>query len=106
MGEITGEITKKRQYKVRGDKLEYAFDSSLTIGDEILREVLAGNADEKMKTIVATIQAEQNKIIRENAQKNLIVQGIAGSGKTSIALHRVAYLLYNNHYDEQYFNYR
>lgn len=95
-GEITGKIFLKRQYKTQGDKLEYAFDSSLTIGDEVLKSVLGKNANAKMSNIVATIQKEQNKIIRSGEGENVIVQGVAGSGKTSIALHRVAYLLYKN----------
>ena len=96
MGTIGGKVLLKRQYKTQGNKLCYAFDSSLTIGDEILREELGKNANAKMKNIVATIQSAQNKIIRAPEGKNLIVQGAFGSGKTSIALHRVAYLLYKN----------
>ena len=95
-GQINGEISLKRQYKTLKRELVYAFDSSLTIGDDILKEVLGNNSTDKMKTIVATIQAEQNKIIRNDENINLIVQGVAGSGKTSIALHRVAYLIYKN----------
>ena len=95
-GEISGKILLKRQYKTEGENLVYAFDSSLTIGDEILRAELGKGANAKMKNIVATIQSTQNKIIRAPEGKNLIVQGVAGSGKTSIALHRVAYLLYKN----------
>ena len=93
-GEIKGEITKKRQYKVEKDNLIYVFDSSLTINDDILRQTLSYGATQKMKNIVATIQKEQNKIIRTTESKNLIIQGEAGSGKTSIALHKAAYLLY------------
>jgi len=95
-GNIEGQISLKRQYKTKCRELVYAFDSNLTIGDEILREALGHNADSKMKNIVSSIQAEQNKIIRADEGKNLIVQGVAGSGKTSIALHRIAYLLYKN----------
>ncbi|MFQ6749224.1 MAG: HelD family protein [Clostridia bacterium] len=95
-GEIAGKILLKRQYKTEANKLVYAFDSNLTIGDEILRSELGKGANAKMKNIVATIQSAQNKIIRAPQGKNLIVQGVAGSGKTSIALHRVAYLLYNS----------
>ncbi len=92
-GVIEGEITNKRQFKIKDSKLEYCFDSSLTINDDILQEELSKNASNKMKNIVTTIQREQNKIIRD--EENVIfVQGVAGSGKTSIALHRVAYLLY------------
>jgi DNA helicase-2/ATP-dependent DNA helicase PcrA len=93
-GEVVGEISKKRQYKVQKDQLIYAFDSSLTIGDDILKETLSAGASDKMTNIVSTIQKEQNKIIRASEAKNLLIQGEAGSGKTSIALHRAAYLLY------------
>lgn len=96
MGEISGKITLKRQYKTQERELVYAFDSSLTIGDDILKAELGKNASAKMKNIVATIQKEQNKIIRAPLHENMIVQGVAGSGKTSIALHRVAYLMYTN----------
>lgn len=96
MGNINGEVFLKRQYKAKERELVYAFDSNLTIDDEILKQTLGGNADGKMKNIVATIQSQQNKIIREDENINLLVQGVAGSGKTSIALHRVAYLLYKN----------
>lgn len=95
-GIISGEITKKRQYKIKDGKIEYMFDSNLNIDDDILQELLGKNSDEKMKTIVTTIQREQNQVIRNEKYKNLIVQGAAGSGKTSIALHRIAYLLYKH----------
>lgn len=98
-GDIHGEITLKRQYKISGGKIEYMFDSNLKIDDEILQEILGKSTDSKMKTIVTTIQREQNKIIRNEEYKNLIVQGPAGSGKTSIALHRIAYLLYTHRDD-------
>lgn len=95
-GLISGEITKKRQYKIKDGKIEYMFDSNLNIEDDVLQELLGKNSDEKMKTIVTTIQREQNQVIRNEDYKNLIVQGSAGSGKTSIALHRIAYLLYRH----------
>ncbi|MBY2478469.1 AAA family ATPase [Clostridioides difficile] len=95
-GIISGEITKKRQYKIKDGKIEYMFDSNLNIDDDVLQELLGKNSDEKMKTIVTTIQREQNQVIRNEKYKNLIVQGAAGSGKTSIALHRIAYLLYKH----------
>ncbi|MGA5148194.1 HelD family protein [Streptomyces griseoincarnatus] len=93
-GTVRGTITGKRQYKIAGDHLEYMFDSALTIGDEVLQRELSQSADDRMKNIVATIQREQNEVIRNETAKVLILQGVAGSGKTSIALHRVAFLLY------------
>ncbi|MCL2742060.1 MAG: AAA family ATPase, partial [Oscillospiraceae bacterium] len=96
MGTIKGAVTLKRQYKVEGDRLGYMFDSDLTINDEALREMLAKSADDRMKTIVTTIQREQNAIIRDEGTPALFVGGPAGSGKTSIALHRAAYILYRS----------
>ncbi len=93
-GIIKGELERKRQYKIENRKLVRVFDNSLNINDEMLQEVLAENSNEKMKNIVNTIQQEQNQVIRNTRDKNLIVQGIAGSGKTSVALHRIAFLLY------------
>ncbi len=93
-GEIVGDLLRKRQYKIENNKLVSVFDNSLNIDDDVLQEVLATESDEKMKNIVNTIQQEQNMVIRNIEDKNLIVQGIAGSGKTSVALHRIAYLLY------------
>ncbi len=93
-GKIEGEITLKRQYKIENSQLKYYFDSDIKIDDEILQQELAKSANTKMKNIVATIQKSQNQIIRNEDYDTLIVQGVAGSGKTSIALHRVAYLLY------------
>lgn len=93
-GEIEGRILLKRQYRVRKGKMEYMIESSLTVHDDILQKELSSNADDKMKNIVATIQREQNLIIRNEDAHILIIQGVAGSGKTSIALHRIAYLLY------------
>lgn len=93
-GEVNGEISLKRQYRIRGGKMEYMIESSLTVHDDILQKELSSNSDDKMKNIVTTIQREQNRIIRNEDAHALIIQGVAGSGKTSIALHRIAYLLY------------
>ena len=93
-GEIKGEISLKRQYRIRGGKMEFMIESALTVHDDILQKELSSNTDDKMKNIVATIQREQNQIIRNEDIRTLIIQGVAGSGKTSIALHRIAYLLY------------
>ncbi|WP_099290461.1 UvrD-helicase domain-containing protein [Butyricimonas sp. Marseille-P3923] len=93
-GEVSGEISLKRQYRIRNGKMEYMLESSLTVHDDILQKELSANADDKMKNIVTTIQREQNRIIRNEEAPVLIIQGVAGSGKTSIALHRIAYLLY------------
>ncbi len=93
-GIISGEITKKRQYEIKNGELRYFFDSSINIQDEILRDVLSQNASPTMKNIVETIQREQDEIIRDTAHEVLMVQGVAGSGKTSVALHRIAYLMY------------
>lgn len=95
-GPVHGEVSLNRQFKIKASKLLYMFDSSVKIDDEILQEILSGNASERMKSIVTTIQKEQNKVIRFDAGSMLIVQGAAGSGKTSIALHRIAYLLYKD----------
>lgn len=97
--EVQGEMTLKRQYVIKQGELTGMFDTGLTIGDHLLQNVLGQFANTKMKSIVATIQREQNKIIRNEKSKFLIVQGVAGSGKTSAALQRVAYLLYR--YREQ-----
>ena len=93
-GPITGELIRKRQYKIENCKLVSAFDNSISIDDELLQEVLATDSNDKMKNIVNTIQQEQNNVIRNVRDKTLIVSGIAGSGKTSVALHRIAFLLY------------
>lgn len=94
MGTIEGEITRKRQYIIENAELKHIFDNDLNISDSLLQEVLAEESSDKMKNIVNTIQEEQNKVIRNTEDKNLIVEGIAGSGKTSVALHRIAFLLY------------
>ncbi|MBT2214852.1 AAA family ATPase [Virgibacillus dakarensis] len=93
-GTIAGEMTLKRQFIIRNGLLKGMFDTGITIGDQLLQQALGNNASTSMKSIVATIQREQNKIIRDEKSKCLIVQGVAGSGKTSAALQRVAYLMY------------
>ncbi len=95
-GVVEGELTRKRQYKIENGKLVYSFDSSVKIDDEMLQQMLASHADGRMRSIVTTIQREQNRAIRNESYKHLIVQGAAGSGKTSVALHRIAYLLFRH----------
>lgn len=93
-GVRTGSVVGKRQYRISRGELEFMLDSELNIGDDILQRELSRSADDKMKNIVSTIQREQNAVIRDESSDILILQGAAGSGKTSIALHRVAFLLY------------
>ncbi len=95
-GEIFGEIKAKWQYKIRRGKMLYQFESDIKIDDEILKEELGSNGTVQLKNIVRTIQKEQNAIIRNQQDKVLVIQGAAGSGKTSVALHRIAYLLYHD----------
>lgn len=95
-GVLTGEITKKKQYKIRHGKIIYILENDMNIDDEILQQTLSEHADASLKSIVTTIQKEQNSIIRDTTHRILAVQGCAGSGKTSVALHRIAYLLYHN----------
>jgi DNA helicase-2/ATP-dependent DNA helicase PcrA len=93
-GKVTGEVHLKRQYEIKDGKLQYFFDADIQIIDEFLRELLSRNASPKMKTIVETIQKDQDMVIRDLEMDLLMVQGAAGSGKTSVALHRAAYLMY------------
>ncbi|WP_026487017.1 RNA polymerase recycling motor HelD [Caldanaerobius polysaccharolyticus] len=93
-GRIPVDVTLKRQYLIKNGTLINMFDTELNVEDEMLQLVLGKNADARLKDIVMTIQKEQNTVIRRQLEKNLIIQGVAGSGKTSIALHRVAYLVY------------
>ena len=93
-GLIEGVISLKRQIVIEDAILKSILDSDLVTNDDILQEYLDIHADNKMKNIVASIQKEQNAIIRKNINQNIIIQGVAGSGKTSVALHRIAYLLY------------
>jgi DNA helicase-2/ATP-dependent DNA helicase PcrA len=93
-GRIAGEVNLKRQYEINNSKMEYFFDADVQIVDEFLRKLLSQNTSTKMKTIVETIQKEQDIVIRDMENDLMMVQGVAGSGKTSIALHRAAYLMY------------
>ena len=95
-GEVKGKLTLKRQYKIENSRLINFNDVDTVSNDELLKPYLSVSADNRLKNIVSTIQSEQNKIIRERMGKNLVVQGVAGSGKTTVALHRIAYLVYNN----------
>lgn len=94
LGKIQGNIELRRQYKIEKGHIKRIIESDINIDDEVLQEVLSANSSDKMKNIVTTIQREQNAVIRNTKDKYLIVQGVAGSGKTSVALHRIAYLLY------------
>ena len=93
-GRIACGLMRKRQYRIERQRLVFMIESSLNIQDDILQEELSRASDEKMRNIVATIQRDQNAIIRNDQSHTLIIQGAAGSGKTSIALHRIAFLLY------------
>jgi DNA helicase II / ATP-dependent DNA helicase PcrA len=93
-GRITGSIELKRQYKIREGTMEFMIENAVNIQDEVLQKELSKSSDDKMKNIVATIQRDQNAVIRNETARVMIIQGVAGSGKTSIALHRIAFLLY------------
>lgn len=93
-GKVSGEISLKRQFRIRDGRLDLMLESEVNIMDDLLQEELGRASDEGMKNIVATIQRDQNAIIRNEHAQTLIIQGVAGSGKTSIALHRIAFLLY------------
>ena len=93
-GRMEGEINLKRQHEIKNGKLEYFFDADVQVVDEFLRKLLSQNASTQMKAIVETIQKEQDVVIRDMENDLIMVQGAAGSGKTSIALHRAAYLMY------------
>lgn len=94
-GVIEGNLLLKRQYEIKESKLISFNDVDTVSNDELLKPYLSVSADTRLKNIVSTIQGEQNRIIRENINKNLVIQGVAGSGKTTVALHRIAYLVYN-----------
>ena len=98
IGLIKGDLLLKRQYEIEDGQLKSFQDIDTVASDELLKPYLSMNADNRLKNIVATIQKEQNEIIREKIYKNLIVEGVAGSGKTTVALHRIAYLVY--HYQD------
>lgn len=93
-GRLAGTITLKRQYRIRNGRLEQMMENPSAVYDEVLQQALSENSDRKMRNIVATIQRDQNPIVRNERSRALIIQGVAGSGKTSIALHRIAFLLY------------
>lgn len=94
-GTINGEMLLKRQYEIENGKLIEYFDVDLVANDSLLQKYLNSNNDARLKSIVSTIQKEQNDVIRKKLSDNLIIQGVAGSGKTTVALHRIAYLVYN-----------
>jgi DNA helicase-2/ATP-dependent DNA helicase PcrA len=93
-GVMEGSIELKRQYKIRDGRLEFMIENGVNIHDDVLQRELAKSSDDKMKNIVATIQRDQNAVIRNETAQVMVIQGVAGSGKTSIALHRIAFLLY------------
>jgi DNA helicase II / ATP-dependent DNA helicase PcrA len=93
-GPVQGEIVLKRQYKIREGRMEFMIENEVNIHDDVLQKELAKSSDDKMKNIVATIQRDQNAVIRNDTARIMVIQGVAGSGKTSIALHRIAFLLY------------
>ncbi|WP_339816214.1 3'-5' exonuclease [uncultured Imperialibacter sp.] len=93
-GKVNGRIELRRQYRIRQGRMEYMIENSVNIQDDVLQKELSLSSDDKMKNIVATIQRDQNAIIRNETSPVLIIQGVAGSGKTSIAIHRIAFLLY------------
>lgn len=95
-GDISGQMSLKRQYTIENAELKNLFDIDITTNDTFLQSYLGANADNRLKDIVSSIQAEQNRIIRADMWTPLIVQGAAGSGKTTIALHRIAYLVYTH----------
>ncbi len=94
-GEIDTDILSRRQIIIKKGELKGIFDSEVDVKDEILQMVLTENSSDKLKDIVMSIQSEQDEIIRSDKNKVVVVNGVAGSGKTTIALHRISYLLYN-----------
>ena len=96
LGLLSGQITSKWQYKIKKGKMVYEFESDVKIDDDILKAELGSNGEVQLKNIIRTIQKEQNAVIRNTKDRILVIQGAAGSGKTSVALHRIAYLLYHD----------
>lgn len=94
-GIVSGNMELKRQFEIESGNLEEYFDVNLVSNDSLLQKYLNSNNDARLRSIVATIQKEQNDVIRKDLVNNLIIQGVAGSGKTTVALHRIAYLVYN-----------
>lgn len=94
-GTASGDIQRKRQIKFKDGTIDYVVESDTTVFDEVLQNELRQQKGGQMSTIISTIQKEQNQVIRDNRSKDMIIQGVAGSGKTSIALHRIAFLLYH-----------
>ncbi|MFQ9798405.1 MAG: hypothetical protein ACLR23_05180 [Clostridia bacterium] len=94
-GPLTVDLLQRRQYVIKNGELKGMFDSDIDIKDDILQMVLSGSSGSRLKEIIATIQREQDDIIREPLETNIILNGVAGSGRTTIVLHRIAYLLYN-----------
>lgn len=94
-GTISGNMSLKRQYEIELGELQEYFDVDLVSNDGLLQKYLNSNNDARLKSIVSTIQKEQNDVIRKKLYDNIIIQGVAGSGKTTVALHRIAYLVYN-----------
>lgn len=93
-GQVRGEIHRKRQFRIERGRITLMLDTTINVVDDVLQEALGEASDDAMRNIVATIQRDQNAIIRNDEAPVLVIQGVAGSGKTSIALHRIAYLLY------------
>jgi DNA helicase-2/ATP-dependent DNA helicase PcrA len=93
-GTLKGTIDRKRQYRIRDGQMEFMLENDVNIHDDVLQRELAQSSDDKLKNIVATIQRDQNAVIRNETASVMVIQGVAGSGKTSIALHRIAFLLY------------
>lgn len=93
-GKVEGKLVLKRQYQIRDGKMDFMIENSVSILDDVLQQELSKSSDDRMKNIVATIQRDQNAVIRNETARVMIIQGVAGSGKTSIALHRIAFLLY------------